>query len=367
MNYYRKPINKVANDVKFKMQLGALTLKISEDNNKIDSLIDVDRNIKKDISSNLTKIDNNGNDISSNLVKINSIENDLSTQIKSDIDEIKSNLSNIDFNSNNKYTIENFFIYNIGMENDYTLNKDNPEFSIFNYNLEDDFKSNSILEVNCKLLYDYTTYNNIGALMHVFKLYDENNNLFHEYKNLKTNAGDNLKDDLNQIDLFYVKLNDNHSIIKIELVLSILDNTTKSVSCKLYNSLRSNFLCIKHYKKINLISVNNNLGDFENTILSNSSKIDTNKNDISTNLINMNTNEDNIAYNLSEVNYIKNNSKSYLKNIYNILFYDSKTQVDFRNLFYEKSFQVNAKENGFIEINLKMLLEYEDVSGKKLC
>ena len=161
------------------------------------------------------------------------------------------------------------------------------------------------MEVNCKSLYDYTTYNNIDTLMHVFKLYDENNNLLHEYKDLKTNAGDNLKDDLNQIDLFYVKLTDNNSIIKIELVLSILDNITKSVSCKLYNSLRSNFSCIKHYKKINLISVNNNLGDLENTILSNSSKIDINKNDISTNLIAINTNEDNIAYNLEEINYIK--------------------------------------------------------------
>ena len=28
MNYYRKPINKVVNDVKLKMQLGALTLKL---------------------------------------------------------------------------------------------------------------------------------------------------------------------------------------------------------------------------------------------------------------------------------------------------------------------------------------------------
>ena len=168
MNYYRKNINKVVDNVKLKMQLGALTLKISENNNKIDSLLTVDKNIIKDVSTNATKIDINENDISSNLVKINSIENDISTQIKSDIDEIKSNLSNIDFNSNNKYTIENFFIYNIGIENDYTLNKDNPEFSIFNYNLEDDFKSNSILEVNFKLLYDYTTYNNIGTLMHVF-------------------------------------------------------------------------------------------------------------------------------------------------------------------------------------------------------
>ena len=244
MNYYKKPINKVANDVKLKMQLGALTLKISENNNKIDSLLTFDKNIIKDVSTNLGKIDTNENDISSNLEKVNCIKNDISTQIKSDIDEIKSNLSNIDFNSNNIYSIENFFIYDIEIENDYTLNKDNPKFSIFNYNLEDDFKSDSILEVNCKLLYDYTTYNNIGALMHVFKLYDENNNLLHEYKNLKTNAGDNLKDDLNQIDLFYVKLNDNYSIIKIELVLSVLDNITKSVSCKLYISLRSNFLNI---------------------------------------------------------------------------------------------------------------------------
>ena len=75
------------------------------------------------------------------------------------------------------------------------MNKDNPNFVIFTYTLEDDFKVNSILEVNCKLLYDSTGYNNIGSLMHIFQLYDENNLLIHEYKNLKTNAGDNLKDD----------------------------------------------------------------------------------------------------------------------------------------------------------------------------
>ena len=81
--------------------------------------------------------------------------------------------------------------------------------------------------------------------------------------------------------------------------------------------------------------------------------------------ININTNKDNISYNLSEIDYIKNNiSNSYLKNIYYIIFYDSKTQIDFRNLFYEKVFAVNAKQNDFIEINLKMLLEYENISEK---
>ena len=42
--------------------------------------------------------------------------------------------------------------------------------------------------------------------MHIFKSYNENHVLIHEYKNLKCNAGDNLKDNLNHIDLFYVKL-----------------------------------------------------------------------------------------------------------------------------------------------------------------
>ena len=137
--------------------------------------------------------------------------------------------------------------------------------------------------------------------------------MFYDYITLKTNAGDNRRNDVNQNNLFYVKLNDDYEVITIELILSLIDNVTNTVDCKIYNAYNSNFLCIKHYKEINLISVNNNLGNLENTILSNSSKINNIKNSI------------------------------YLKNIYNILFYDSKTQVDFRNLFYEKIFEVNAK------------------------
>ena len=45
MNYYRKPINKVVNDVKLKMQLSALTFKISENNDKIDDLLKVDEKL----------------------------------------------------------------------------------------------------------------------------------------------------------------------------------------------------------------------------------------------------------------------------------------------------------------------------------
>ena len=300
--YWRK-IEDVENDIENAMQISSILLKLKGYDEKL---------------GDLSKIEDNENNISNNLGKINDNDDDID-EIKSNLNNIKNDLSNFKIN----YSIQNLFIYNIDVENNYTLNKDNPEFSIFSYNLEDNFKSNSILELNCKILYDYNSYNNNGTLMHVFKFYDENNALLHEYKNLKSNSGDNLSAFLNQNDLFYVELNDNFSTIKIELVLSILDNIAKSVTCKLYNSLKSNFICIKHYKKINSISVNNNLGDLENIILSSSSKIDTNKNDISTNLINIRGNEDNIAFNLSEIDYIKNNiPKSYLKNIYNIIFYD---------------------------------------------
>ena len=157
MNYYRKPINKIVDDVKLKMQLGALTLKISQNNDKIDDLLKVDENIKKHIVDNTSKINAN----------------------TSNIDGIKSNLSNIVFNSNNKYSIEHFFIYNNGIENSYKISKDKPSFSTFNYTLEDDFKKDSILEIDCRLLYQYTNYNNIGFLQHIFKLYDGADTMFY--------------------------------------------------------------------------------------------------------------------------------------------------------------------------------------------
>ena len=145
----------------------------NKENNISSNLGKIDTN-KSDISSNLGKIDTNKNDISTNLEKINTNDN-IIVEINSNSNNIKNDLSDFKINKNiSNYSIQILFISNIDVGNDYTLNKDNPEFSIFIYNLEDDFKSNSILKINRKLLYDFTTYNNIGTLMHVFKLYDEN-------------------------------------------------------------------------------------------------------------------------------------------------------------------------------------------------
>ena len=59
----------------------------------------------------------------------------------------------------------------------------------------------------------------------------------------------------------------------------------------------------------------------------------------------INSNDDDILYNLSEITYIKNNiSESYLKNVYNILYYNDKENIDFDNNFYDKTFEFNAKK-----------------------
>ena len=391
--YYRG-LRNTLNDVKNKLQLASMNLKINENKNSIsgikndiseinnfsDKINDNETNISDNlkqintntssISTNSEQINTNTSSISTNSEQINTNTSSISTnseQIntnKSDIDEINSNLSNIDFNSGNKYSIENFFIYNIEIEKSYKLNKDKTSFSIFKYNLEDDFKKDSILEMDCRLLYGYNNYNHIGLLQHIFKLYDDYDNMFYDYKSLKTNAGDNSRNDIKQNDFFYVKLNKNYKIIKIELILSLINNVsnTTSVDCRLYNAYKSNFLNVKYYKKINSISINNNLDDIVNDISSNLTKIENNESNISTNLIKINSNEDDILSNLNEINYIKNNkSNQYLKNIFNILIYESKTQIDFRkDIFYEKIFDINANQNDFIEISFKIQLEYNN-------
>ena len=68
--YYRKHINKTVNDVKLKMQIGILTVKITENINKINDLLEVDKNIKKDVSDNLNSIENMNKDIINNFNRI---------------------------------------------------------------------------------------------------------------------------------------------------------------------------------------------------------------------------------------------------------------------------------------------------------
>ena len=129
------------------------------------------------------------------------------------------------------------------------------------------------------------------------------------------------------------------------------------MSNKYYRGLISSINDTKY--KLQLASMTLKINENKNSISSN-------KNDISTNLIKINSNENGILSNLNEINSIKNNnSKSYLKNVYNTLFYNEEKQINSREIFYEKIFVIDSKQDDFIEINVKMLLEYEDISQKK--
>ena len=154
------------------MQLGALTLKISENNNKIDSLLQVDKNIENDISSNLSKIDNNENDISSNLSKINDNENSISNNLEK-IDNFTQYILKSDKDFEQKYIIEKQI---------FRFNKDTHFYTIFEKKIEYDFIKNSLLFVKNNMYYKYDNLSNdYFRLQHEYNIYDDNNNLIHKY------------------------------------------------------------------------------------------------------------------------------------------------------------------------------------------
>ena len=366
MNYYRKPINKVVNDVKLKMQLGALTLKLNENNNKIDDLIGVDKNIKKDTSTNTSKIDDNKNDISTNSNQLSANTSYISTnseQIDTNKNNISSNLLKINDNtssiSSNFKKIDNFTQYILQSGKDFEekyiiekqifrFNRDKHFYTIFEKEIEYNFTKNSLLFVKNNMYYKYDNLSNdYHRLQHEYNIYD-GDNLIHKYLfNKDTYYDESLDPILHTNEDFCICFKKNYKKIKTNL--------------QLHRHNRHGFGNID----LEIDDTNENYINIDYVDRNNEERINTNKNDISTNLIKININEDDILYNLSEINYLKNN-KSYIKNIYNILFYDKKTQISFikDDIFYEKVFDINSNKNDFIEMKFKIDLQYNDISER---
>ena len=143
-------------------------------------------------------------------------------------------------------------------------------------------------------------------------------------------------------DNFYIKFKNNYN--KIKTILDLYRVYRQGAGIFNLELIDESFINIAYLGKNDIsLKIEKN----KNDILTNLEIITTNKNSIE-------DNDDDTAYNLWEINNIKNTI--YLKNIYNILFYDKKTQIDFRNLFYEKIFNVNANKNDFIEMNFKIVM-----------
>ena len=345
--YYRE-IEDVENDIENAMQISSILLKLKgydDDLSKIE-------NNENNISSNLSKISDNENNISTNLEKIEDNKTNISTNLEK-INDIKSILPKSEI-FKKTYSIKN---------QSFRFTRNIVYFKLLGIEIENSFNKDGRLEFDN---YVYYKYDNLQKdhhrLQHEYRIFDDKNNLLYKKILNKTNTSD-LDFDTNIMlvkDKFYVTLNNNYNKIKIILDLfRVYRHGTGNFNLELINE---SFIKVSYLDKNDIsLKIENN----ENNISTNLSKIDNNKNNISSNLIKINSNEDDILYNLNEINYLKNNSsKSYLKNVYNILFYDRKTRINFKNYFFEKVFDVNASINDFIEMSFKISLEYENISER---
>ena len=356
--YYRE-IEDVENDIENAMQISSILLKLKGYDNDLEK-IDTNEN---NISSNLSKIEDNKTNISTNLEKIDDNKTNISDNLEK-INDIKSILPKSEI-FKKAYNIKN---------QSFRFTRNIVYFKLLEIEIENNFNKDGRLEFDN---YIYYRYDNLQRdhhrLQHEYRIFDDKNNLLYKKILNKTNTSD-LDFDKNIMlvkDNFYVTLNNNYNRIKIILDLfRVYRHGTGNFNLELINEsfvnityLDKNDISLKIEDNENNISSNlSKINNNSSEISTNSDQISTNKNNISTNVIKITSNENDILYNLNEINYLKNNSsKSYLKNVYNILIYDKETKIDFKkNIFYEKIFDVDASKNDFIEINFKIKLEYNN-------
>ena len=240
--YYRE-INSNKDIVKFKLQLGAILLKLNEHNSNIS-------NIKDDITKINTDIKNKNSLVDIDR-KIYATNNNI-TNINNDIESINNDIENIEENNKNiikhKYAIENIWFYNIDIVNTYTI--ESSKVTLFEYIIEGIFITNSVLEISCNILYKYANYNDVGLLKHIYSLLDDNDNVIHDHNIIQTNSGDNLKNDLTMNDDFSILFKNSHtSKLKIRLQIGKVDiSKNKTVGLRILNPYNNNILRVKHIK-----------------------------------------------------------------------------------------------------------------------
>ena len=386
---YWREIEDIKNDIENAMQISSILLKLKGYD---DDLSKIDTN-ENNISSNLGKINNNSSTISTNFKQITTNAGNISSNkglietntsnkglietntsnissnkglIETNTSNISSNLKQISTNtksiSTNLEKIDNFTQYILqsgkDFEEKYTIekqifrfNKNKHFYTIFEKEIEFEFTKNSLLFVKNNMYYKYDDLSNdYHRLQHEYNIYDDEDNLIHKYLfNKDTYYEESLDPILHTNEDFCICFKKNYNKIKINLQLHRHNRHGAGNINLEINDDNENYINVDYLDR------------------NNEERINTNKNNISTNFIKINSNEDDILYNLNEINYLKNNSsKSYLKNVYNILIYDKKTQISFKkdDIFYEKVFDVNSSINDFIEICFKIELEYRDTDDR---
>ena len=273
------------------------------------------------ISTNLGKINTNTSSISSNLGKINTNTSSISSNLEKITVLQTSNIKAF-------YNLDQIFIYDIEKGNQ-TVNKDN-HFHIFEKEITYNFIKNSYLEIALKVLTEISNYVLIGFFQILCNFYDQDNNLFYTIS-LSTAAGS-----INRLStiksVFIVPINENMDKIKIDFFIAPKETQQNRSARFTIQDINSNKIYIKYFQKTDEMSIKD-IQDSLDNVKNIASKID-------------------------------NLEKSiYLKNLLNILYHD--VDVKISDIFFEKSYVINAKKTDFLEIQFKILLVYDDSSNAK--
>ena len=151
------------------------------------------------------------------------------------------------------------------------------------------------------------------------------------------------------------------SKIKIDFFIAPKETQQNRSAKFIVRDINSNKIYIKYFQKTEEMSIKD-IQDSLNSVKDiNSEQINTNKTDIASNLSKIGANTNDILNSLSKIESI---TKSiFMKNLLNILYYD--VDVKISDIFFEKSYVINAKKTNFLEIQFKILLVYDHSSNAK--
>ena len=364
MNYYRKTVDNTANDLKLKMQMGALTLKLSENNGNISSNLskintntsDISNNYnftqinKKKSEFNTSLIDANRDNIAANLTTLNNIDNDLVSlrgrinTHQNDIQNINSNINAIKENNlkisnevfNDKYDIEN---------KSFNFNKTTHSYKLFEKVLETNMTSGELI-INTIINYKYNDLvNDIKRLTHLYQFYDDKDNLFYsitlDNHDFSTSNFD--KNILNVSDNFCFNI-DNKDKIKIVLSLTRINEWgTGNIDLQMIDN---NYINIIYNQKTD---ISNKFDKNDKKLKDIDDKISSNNNLISNNFTSILPLKSNyVIDNIWLFNLNSNKDINFKPDIKKIL-------------VYENSIDNQFKPNSFIEINESIAYKYDNI------
>ena len=365
MNYYRKTVDNTANDLKLKMQMGALTLKLSENNGNISSNLSKINTNTSDISNNhnftqinkkksefnTSLIDANRDNIATNLTTLNNIDNDLVSlrgrinTHQNDIQNINSNINAIKEN-NLKISNEVFNDTHDIINQSFNFNENKHSYQLFEKVIENNNIVSGELIINTVINYKYDNLkNDLNRLTHLYQFYDDKDNLFYSITldNHDFSTSNFNKNILNVSDNFCFNI-DNKDKIKIVLSLTRINEWgTGNIDLQMIDN---NYINIIYNQKTDISNKfdknDKKLKDIDDKILSNNNLISNNF----TSILPLKSNYviDNIwLFNLNSNKDI--NFKPDIKKI----------------LVYENSIDNQFKPNSFIEINESIAYKFDNI------